>query len=135
MSNVITFKLLRAATVAAFIGFVPAPASAAPADYHFELVDQTIHAGEKVPVRVRLMQMTTGKAITNANMEEPKIAMHMAGMADMPGHVVKMSPDADGNYRVAADVVAPGEWILDLTAQVPEEKGSVQGSLKLQVVK
>lgn len=117
------------------VSVVPMPSHAAEQGYRFEVVDQTIHAGSRVPISVRLVQTTTGKTVSNADMAEPKLAMRMAGMADMQGNAVKMTPDAQGNYRFAADVVAPGEWVLDLTARVKGEKEPVQGSLKFQVVK
>lgn len=121
--------------VIALIAVMPTLSPAAVQEYRFEIVDQTIPAGEKVPVRVRLVQTATGKTISNANMAEPKLAMRMAGMADMQGEAVKMTPDAEGNYRFAANVVAPGEWVLNLTAYVQGEKEPVQGSLTFQVVK
>jgi nitrogen fixation protein FixH len=81
------------------------------------------------------VQTASGKTISNADIAEPKLVMRMAGMADMQGEAVKMTPDAEGNYRFAANVVAPGEWVLNLTAHVQGEKDAVQGSLTFQVVK
>ena len=129
------FTLFGLLAVIAVVCLAPASNHAAEQGYRFEVVDQTIHAGSKVPISVRLVQTTTGKAISDADMAEPKLKMRMSGMADMEGHAVKMTSDATGNYRFAADVVAPGEWILDLTARLKGEKEPIQGSLTLQVVK
>jgi hypothetical protein len=121
--------------VIVLVAVMPTPSHAGAQEYRFEIVDQTIHAGGKVPIRVRLVQIATGKTISNADIAEPKLVMRMAGMADMQGEAVKMTPDAEGNYRFAANVVAPGEWVLNLTAHVQGEKDAVQGSLTFQVVK
>lgn len=134
------FRNLKAVLFVLFVavvstGMMVSLSHAAAKDYRFELVDKTIHAGQKVPITIRLVQTKTGKDVTNADLEEPKLIMKMKGMADMPGHAAKMAPDGKGNYRVAADVVAPGEWVLELTAKVPGEKEPVKGSLNFQVVK
>ena len=126
------YVLLVALTGASLL---PIPSQAFGRDYRFEIVDKSIHAGAKMPVHVKLVQISTGKVISGAVVAEPKLIMLMPGAADMDGHVVKMPVDANGHYRFAADVVAPGEWILNLSAQVPGEKETVQSSLKFQVVK
>lgn len=121
--------------VIALVTAMPTSSNAAVQEYRFEIVDQTIRAGGKVPIRVRLVQTATGKVISNADMADPKLVMRMAGMADMQGEAVKMAPDAEGNYRFAANVVAPGEWVLNLTARVQGVQEPIQGSLTFQVVK
>jgi len=128
-------KHVLSALFTTFLTIAALPVAAAPADYHFEIVEKTIHAGEKVPLHVRLLKTATGMVVSRTTMAEPKLIMIMPGMDDMAGHATKMISDTVGAYRIAADVVAPGEWVLDLTAQVPDEKEPVHGSLKFQVVK
>jgi hypothetical protein len=106
---------------------------AAATDYKFELVDTSFKAGDKVPVRIRLSHVATGKTVDDATLDEPKLTMSMPGMGDMDGHAERLSTDKDGNFRVAADLVHGGEWFLLLTAHVPGENDLVEGKLTLQV--
>jgi hypothetical protein len=103
--------------------------------YHFESVDQTIHAGQGVTVSVRLIQAATGKAITDATITDAKLLMMMGKMEPMPAPVKMLTPDANGNYPFACDVIEPGDWELDLSAQIPNEQKPVNGAIKFNVVK
>jgi len=103
--------------------------------YRFELVDQTIHTGRNVPVSVRLIQASTGKAVTTGTITEQKLEMVMDGMAPMPAQVKALPPDTNGNYQFASDVTMPGDWELDLSATVPGQQDPIHGTLKFQVVK
>ena len=53
----------------------------------------------------------------------------------MPGHAEKAASDADGTYGFAADLVAPGDWTLELTAKVPGKDEPVHDTLALHVEK
>jgi hypothetical protein len=86
-------------------------------------------------VRIRLVEVKTGKIVANAGLEKPNLIMKMPGMADMGGHAVRMATEADGTLRVAADLVEEGDWVLDLSAKVPTEAAPVQAKLPLHVTK
>lgn len=113
---------------------IPGSAADLPA-YRFEIVDQTIHVGHGVAISVRLIQTSTGKTVTNATITEQKLLMMMGKMEPMPSPVKMLAPDVNGNYRFACDVVEPGDWELDLSAQIPNEKDLARGALKFKVVK
>jgi hypothetical protein len=102
--------------------------------YHFELVDKTVHAGEKVSVRVKVADLQN-KPASNATFDKPKLIMKMPGMDDMLGHAEKLPSDADGSYRFSVHAVAPGDWVLDLTAHVPGTQQPVHGLLPFKVEK
>jgi hypothetical protein len=132
-------RILKLATLALLVAIggaslTSASSLAATQDYRFELVDQTIHTGQDVPISVRLIQASTGKAVTGATIE-PKLHMLMGSMAPMPSRSKALEPDSKGNYQFACDVMESGDWMLDLSAQVPGEKEPVTGMLKFQVVK
>ena len=128
-----TLKLAALALIAV-LGLAPTAGFAATQDYRFELVNPTAHAGHDVPLGVRLIQVSTGKPVTGATIE-PKLHMLMGSMAPMPAQAKTLAPDANGNYQFACDITAPGDWTLDLSAQVPGETEPVTGMLKFQVVK
>lgn len=109
-------------------------AYAAASDYRFELVEQTFHAKESMQtVRLRLVHIPTGETIPGAQLDEPKLIMLMPGMEDMEGHAVKQSPDKTGNYRIAAHLTEPGDWVLSLSAKVSGEEEAVLGSFTIHV--
>lgn len=128
-----TKKLMGLAMAIALL-FMLQGGYAEAADYRFDPLEQTVHAGEKVPVPLRLVAVKTGKPVAGAALAEPKLIMIMPGMEDMDGHAVKAPAQADGTYRVLADLVAPGAWVLTVTAQVAGEKEPVTGTVKLTVV-
>ena len=109
--------------------------------YRLELVDQSLHVGKNVPVHVRLVKLSTAKTgtksepVLNAAFDQPKLVMPMSGMAPMQGHVEKIASDNDGNYQFASDFVTPGNWMLELTAQVPNKEEPVHDTLELHVEK
>jgi hypothetical protein len=133
------FRTLKLVALALLIivggaNLIPVLSLAATQDYHFELVDQTVHMGHDVPIAVRLLQVSTGKTVANATITGQKLQMLMGDMG-MPGQVKAMTPDANGIYRFAGDVTMAGSWQLDLSATVPGENEPVAGTLKFQAVK
>ncbi len=120
----------------ASLHYTSAHATAAPGPtYRFEIVDQTIHAGQDIAISIRMIQTSTGKAITNAAITEQTLLMMMGKMEPMPAPVKVLPSDTSGNYRFACGVTEPGDWELDISAQVPNEKEPVHGALKFKVVK
>lgn len=109
--------------------------------YRFELVEQTLHAGKGVPVHIKLVALadvktgTKSTPVTNATFDPPKLVMLMPGMAPMPGHASKAASDSDGTYGFAADLVAAGDWTLELTAHVPNKEEAIHNTLELVVEK
>ena len=110
--------------------------------YPLELVDQSLHVGKSVPAHVRLVKLSTAKTgtknepVLNATFDQPKLVMLMSGMAPMPGRAEKIAPDADdGIYQFAADLVASGNWALDLTAHAPNKDEPVHDTLEFHVEK
>ncbi len=134
ISKLTMFVLLIAISGAGLIA-VPSHAASHQADYRFEMVDQTIHVGQSVVISVRLVQTPNGTPITNATITQPKLLMMMGKMEPMPSPVKLLAPDANSNYRFACDVVEPGDWKLDLSAQIPNREAPIHGVLKFQVVK
>ena len=110
------------------------PSFASAQDYRFELVNPTVHAGHDVSVSVRLIQTSTGKAVTGAIITS-KLSMLMDGMAPMPSPSKASGSDSNGHYQISCTVLEPGNWTLDLSAQVPSKKEPITGTLKFQVVK
>ena len=131
-----TFKLVALALliIIGLSSLISMPSFAAAQDYRFELVNPTVHAGHNVSVSIRLIQTSTGKAVTGAVIKS-KLNMLMSGMAPMPSSSKTLGGDSGGQYQISCNVSEPGDWMLDLSAQVPSKKEPITGTLKFQVVK
>src|SRR5712692_12022042 len=91
--TVFVAALLTVSTLAA------ATASAAPADYRFELAQAQPAGPGKTDLTVRLVHVPDKKPIAGAVLFETKADMTPAGMADTTGKVTPLTSDQPGLYR------------------------------------
>jgi hypothetical protein len=128
--------MLALLTIVGGASLTPASSLAATQDYSFKLTDPVVHAGEKAPVSVRLIQTSTGKAVTGTTITDQKLNMLMGIMMPMPSSVKASGSDSNGNYLFACNVMVPGDRTLDLSAQVPgEQSPPVHSTIKFHVTR
>jgi hypothetical protein len=121
----------RAVSVAFVLLFAPlaiVSASAATADYRFEVASAQPAGAGTTNVAVRLVHATDNKPVVDAVIFESKTDMGPAGMAEMPGKVMPM-PGKDGLYHFMTQTGMAGTWALHLAAKVQGETETVRGTV------
>ena len=121
--------VIGAACLVASISVAITSASAAPADYRFELVQAQPVAPGKTAVTVRLVHEPDNKPVAGAVLFESKTDMGPDGMAEMTGKVSSQPSDQPGIYRFQIETGMAGRWRLALGAKVQGEAGTVRGDL------
>jgi len=110
-------------------------ATAAPADYRFELVQAQPAGPGKTTVTVSLVHVPDNKPVAGAVLFESKTDMGPDGMADMTGKVTPLPSDKPGVYRFAIETGMAGNWALNLGAKVQGEAGTVRGTVTFMAAK
>src|SRR5262249_22449278 len=110
-------------------------ATAAPADYRFELVQAQPAGPGKTTVTVSLMHVPDNKPVAGAVLFESKTDMGPDGMAEMPGRVTPLPSDKPGIHRFAIETGMAGNWALNLGAKVQGEAGTVRGTVTFTAAK
>ncbi|OIR00543.1 hypothetical protein GALL_174160 [mine drainage metagenome] len=113
----------------ALLSVADGTAHADPADYRFEAVQKDVPASANTIVQLRLVQISTGKAIPNAVVFQPKMEMSMSGMAPMVTQIASGTPDGKGIYPFTADLSMTGVWMLTVSAKVQGEKATLTGAV------
>ena len=131
-----TIRALRQAMFLLLLigSFTPSIAFAAVTDYRFEIVAQPVKAGRDASFALQAIKVATGKPVAGLVVNEPKLHMVM-GTMDMPSAVKSGVIDENGLAHFTGALTMYGEWTLDLTATLPEEKDALRTSVKFQVVK
>jgi len=130
-----TTKLARA-TMAALIGAALAGAAHAEIkNYEFQLIQPTVKAGADRIVSVRLVDKTSGKAISDAVIFASRLDMAPDGMQEMVTKVTPMPGTEPGTYRFKANFGMAGRWQLSLGAKVQGETGTVENKLVITAQK
>jgi hypothetical protein len=129
------FSYLRG-LLAAFIGMaIIAAATIARADiedYEFQLVEQSLQAGDDRTITVRLVNKTTGKPVPDAVIFATRLDMAPDAMKDMMTEVTPMPGSEPGTYRFKVSLSMEGRWQLSLGAKVQGETGTVVNKLVLE---
>ena len=110
-------------------------ATAAPADYRFELVQAQPAGPGKTMVTVSLVHVPDNKPVAGAVLFESKTDMGPDGMAEMTGKVTPLPSDKPGTYRFAIETGMAGNWALNLGAKVQGEAGTVRGTVTFATAK
>ncbi len=112
-----------------------AQAWASEGDYRFEPVTPVIKAGNAVVVAVRIIHVPSGKPVAQAIIFRTRLDMSPGGMADMTAKVTPLPGGEPGIYRFQAELLQEGDWALSLSAKVPGEPATVNGQVRVKVVK
>ena len=124
-----------ACLVAASVSAAITSATAAPADYRFELVQAQPTGPGKTTVTVSLVHVPDNKPVAGAVLFESKTDMGPDGMAEMTGKVTPLPSDKPGMYHFAIETGMAGNWALNLGAKVQGEAGTVRGTVTFTVAK
>jgi hypothetical protein len=127
--------VLGVACLVASIGVAITGATAAPADYRFELVQAQPAGPGKTTVTVSLVHVPDNKPVAGAVLFESKTDMGPDGMAEMTGKVTPLPSDKPGTYRFAVETGMAGKWALNLGAKVQGEAGTVRGTVTFTAAK
>ena len=122
--------LLLATLLFSPVGFFQVgQAAAAPQRYVFAATKDTIPAGPKAILSVRLLNTASGQPVTGAVIFQTRLDMSPDGMGDMSGSLAPLPSDEPGVYRFQADLGMAGRWLLKLAAKVPGEPDTVRGEV------
>lgn len=113
---------------------VPTPCLAAPADYRFEVVANTVERGVGVPLRVRALYAATGQPVAGLEARDAFVDRSPDGQVG-GSHSAFFTPSLDyGIYSFRADLPVDGRWALIFTARIPGEPQPVTASVVFTVV-
>lgn len=108
-------------------------AMAAPQDYMFELGQLEARTGTATVI-VRLIDMSSGKAVPDALIVENSVEMVMPAKAPVPATAAPARADGRGAYRFEVTLPIRGDWVVHLAAKVPGEPEIVRGDVKLMAM-
>ena len=135
--SVLTIKRALAAALI-LIGVATAAAISStrgePDAFAFELVEREVKQGYGATLKVRLVDVRTGKAVPDAILFISRLDMSPDGMGDMSAPLEPVPDALPGYYLFETDLSMAGGWALTLAAKVPGVSGTVQGRLVLQAV-
>jgi YtkA-like len=130
------FNMKRAAA-AALIGLacigVASRASAAIADYEFQLVGNEIKKGDTAIVAVRLIDKRSGKTVPDAVIFAQRIDMAPDRMETMTAPIERLPSTEPGIYRFKANPAMSGNWRLSIGAKIQGETGTLENKLEFRV--
>jgi len=110
------------------IAFLPATrASAAAADYDFELAGVHPAKAGQTDVTLRLVHLPDHVPIPGAVIFQPRAVM--AGMEDMPGAATAESGKPPGTYTLHVATSMAGTWTLRLAAKVQGEPQTLRAAI------
>ena len=115
--------------------FTHSVALAAAQDYRFEAAGPLVKTGKATVVKIRLVHLPDGKAVSGAVIFQTRFDMGPEGMASMtaPAKLVRSS---DANvYQLELEPQMGGNWALSLSAKVQGETETVNGSVPITIPK
>ena len=108
---------------------------AAPQDYRFELAAPPARSADGTLVKVRLVHVPDGQAVSGAVIVQSRFDMGPEGMAGMTAPVKALPVSEAGIYSFAAQPSMAGNWGLTLSAKAPGESETVKGTITVPVAK
>jgi hypothetical protein len=129
MKSLIVARVIQTALLGAAFAGAPLTAHAEIKNYEFQLVQPTVQAGADRIVTVRLVDKTTGKAVSDAVIFATRLDMAPEGMQEMVTKITPMPDPEPGTYRFKATFSMAGRWQLSLGAKVQGETGTVENKL------
>lgn len=113
---------------------LPTASLAAPTDYRFEAVTDTVERGVGVPLRVRALNSATGQATPGLEIRDARVDRSLDGQVG-GSHPTFFAPSLDyGIYSFRADLPVDGRWALIFTARIPGEPQPVTANVVFTVV-
>jgi hypothetical protein len=126
----------RALSLAALTLVTPSvqPALAGAQDYRFEMAGEPAKSGKATLIKIRLVHVPDGKAVSDAIVIQTKFDMAPEGMAEMAPAKASATGEP-GVYQVEAQPSMGGKWALTLSAKVQGEAETVRGTVVVPVPK
>lgn len=113
---------------------LPTASLAAPTDYRFEAVTDTVVRGVGVPLRVRALYSANGQPAPSIEVRDARVDRSPDGQVG-GSHPAFFTPSLDyGVYGFRADLPVDGRWALTFTARIPGEPQPVTASVVFTVV-
>lgn len=113
---------------------LPTASAAAPTDYRFEAVENTVQRGVGVPLRVRALYAATGLPAPGLEVRGAFVDRSPDGQVG-GSHPAFFTPSLDyGLYSFRADLPVDGRWALIFTAHIPGEPQPITGNVVFTVV-
>jgi hypothetical protein len=113
---------------------LPTASAAAPTDYRFEAVENTVERGVGVPLQVRAVYAATGQPVPGLDVRTAFVDRSPDGQVG-GSHPAFFTPSLDyGIYSFRADLPVDGRWALVFTARIPGEPQPVTASVVFTVV-
>lgn len=125
---------LTAAVVIMLAAMSPRAASADIGDFEFRLVQTDIKKSDGAIITVQLVDVRSGKTVSDAVIFATRIDMAPEGMPTMTAPIEALPPTAPGTYRFKTDLTMAGGWQLSLAAKVQGETGTLESQMILQAV-
>ena len=135
MKKLTIARAFRAALIGIAVAGSAGSARADIKNYEFKLVESTIATGKDKIVTVRLVDMTTGKSVSDAVIFASRLDMAPEGMPEMATKIVGEPGGEPGSYRFKATFGMEGQWLLSLGAKVQGESGTVETKLVIKAQK
>lgn len=130
-------RFSRFARILPMIGLPLVSPAAARADinaFEFRLVETDVKMGDVV-VAVRIVNKSTGEAVSDAVIFARRLDMAPEGMSTMMADLEPLPSDEPGVYRFRTKFTMDGGWQLSLAAKVQGESGTLQARLGLKANK
>jgi len=135
MKRILASRSLRVALIGAALMCTAGFASADVKNYEFKLVEPSVKTGPDKTIAVRLVDKTTGKAVSDAVIFATRLDMAPDGMQEMATKLTPVPGAEPGIYRFKANFSMAGRWQLSLGAKVQGETGTVESKLVIQADK
>ena len=126
---------LACAVAAPFTLTIPAEARAAAQDYRFEVAGPPTKSGAETIVKLRLIHLPDGRAISDAIIFRTRFDMGPEGMASMTTPAKLRRANAADLYEVDVEPPIGGNWALTLSAKVQGETETVRGTVPITIPK
>lgn len=113
---------------------LPTASLAAPTDYRFEAVTDTVERGVGVTLRVRALHLANGQPAAGIEVRDARVDRSPDGQVG-GSHPAFFAPGLDyGIYSFRADLPVDGRWALIFTARIPGEPQPVTANVVFTVV-
>ena len=129
--NLKSLVLGAGVAVAGFSSLVFAGAN----DYAFEPVKSEIKSTNEAIVAVRLIHKATRKPVTDAVIAQTRIDMAPDGMPTMDAPLVRQPSREPGVFAFKSPLTMAGRWLFSVSAKVPGEAETVNGTIIFRVTK
>jgi hypothetical protein len=103
--------------------------TADPKDYRFELMDKTVKVGTGAVIRIRVVNISTKKAVDDAEVRVNALDMSPDGMAEMNAKATPVVSNEAQVHAFTANLTMAGRWSLSVEAKIPGDSAPIRDRL------